>query len=380
MSLSVKLVDLYAHIATIWYVLATVFLFYFLLLFLLIPALLYLLICGVHFPMFQRYFLYRSLFILGIAMSSLVIMRFYITDGNSLPTFATSDNPTSKSKSFFTRTLTFLYLPVFNFLLLLYPLKLSFDWSMDAIPRITNLFDPRNALTFVFYTVAYKFVRLCLSNTVFREGTSDYRRKYENRSGVNGFTKMYKHYRTRKHVNRNFKSNNATSAALTGAECDHCDVRQYYEIYLISLSLLVLPFIPATNLFFYVGFVVAERILYIPSVGYCFFVAVTHDILEKRLNFKYFRVLFSLLIIVFSVKTFVRNKDWSDEESLYKSGVEINPPKGEYLMVLREDPTMRHDNTTRLLNLLQQAYSTKFRPFSYFFTLRSKISFNFHFN
>ncbi|PRD29455.1 UNVERIFIED_CONTAM: Transmembrane and TPR repeat-containing protein 3 [Trichonephila clavipes] len=32
----------------------------------------------------------------------------------------------------------------------------------------------------------------------------------------------------------------------------------------ISLSLLVLPFLPASNLFFPVGFVVAERILYIP--------------------------------------------------------------------------------------------------------------------
>lgn len=33
---------------------------------------------------------------------------------------------------------------------------------------------------------------------------------------------------------------------------------------LLAVSLLVLPFLPATNLFFTVGFVVAERILYIP--------------------------------------------------------------------------------------------------------------------
>ena len=35
------------------------------------------------------------------------------------------------------------------------------------------------------------------------------------------------------------------------------------------LSLLALPFLPASNLFFYVGFVVAERVLYIPSAGFC---------------------------------------------------------------------------------------------------------------
>ena len=45
------------------------------------------------------------------------------------------------------------------------------------------------------------------------------------------------------------------------------------QVLLMGLSLLVLPFIPATNLFFYVGFVVAERILYIPSMGFCLLAA-----------------------------------------------------------------------------------------------------------
>ena len=37
----------------------------------------------------------------------------------------------------------------------------------------------------------------------------------------------------------------------------------------LCLSLMALPFLPASNLFFYVGFVVAERVLYIPSAGFC---------------------------------------------------------------------------------------------------------------
>lgn len=36
---------------------------------------------------------------------------------------------------------------------------------------------------------------------------------------------------------------------------------------------MVLPFLPASNLFFPVGFVVAERVLYIPSMGFCLLVA-----------------------------------------------------------------------------------------------------------
>ncbi|XP_065216736.1 protein O-mannosyl-transferase TMTC2-like [Planococcus citri] len=297
----------------------------------------------------KRYYLYRSLAILSIAMGGLLIIRFYVTDGNNLPTFASSDNPVSKSKSFFTRTLTFLYLPVFNFTLLLCPSKLSFDWSMDAIPQITSIFDSRNILTFGFYTVGCNFVKTCLLHTVFNSSADriDYKSKYHEKAiAANGICASSKDYWTPKMTRTSSKSSNGFAPTKNGfnhlngfadkynghahaisSAHRKTDQRRYYEIYLISISLLVLPFLPATNLFFYVGFVVAERILYIPSVGYCFFIAVSFDVLQRRFNFKYFRVLFSLFIIVLSAKTILRNEDWHDEESLYKSGVEINPPK-----------------------------------------------------
>ena len=42
--------------------------------------------------------------------------------------------------------------------------------------------------------------------------------------------------------------------------------RQYLSF---ALSLLTISFIPASNLVIPVGFVIAERVLYIPSIGYC---------------------------------------------------------------------------------------------------------------
>ena len=45
---------------------------------------------------------------------------------------------------------------------------------------------------------------------------------------------------------------------------------------------MVLPFIPASNLFFPVGFVVAERILYTPSFGFCLLVALGFQVLKDR--------------------------------------------------------------------------------------------------
>jgi len=93
---------------------------------------------------------------------------------------------------------------------------------------------------------------------------------------------------------------------------------------LLALALLVFPFIPATNLFFYVGFVVAERVLYIPSTGYCLLVSVA--VSTCRLRRKHGMML--LLVLSLAARTLVRNADWLNEESLYRSGISVNPAKG----------------------------------------------------
>ena len=41
----------------------------------------------------------------------------------------------------------------------------------------------------------------------------------------------------------------------------------------LGLVLLVVPFLPACNIFFRVGFVIAERVLYLSSAGYCLLLA-----------------------------------------------------------------------------------------------------------
>ena len=46
------------------------------------------------------------------------------------------------------------------------------------------------------------------------------------------------------------------------------------QVLTMGLCMMVAPFIPASNLFFPVGFVVAERVLYLPSMGYCLMVAL----------------------------------------------------------------------------------------------------------
>jgi hypothetical protein len=101
------------------------------------------------------------------------------------------------------------------------------------------------------------------------------------------------------------------------------------EVVLLSLAFIALPFLPATNLFFYVGFVVAERVLYIPSVGYCLLIGLGCHVIHSRTSKSLVLVCASLLLATFSVRTVQRNRDWMDEESLYRSGIPVNPPKCE---------------------------------------------------
>ena len=102
-----------------------------------------------------------------------------------------------------------------------------------------------------------------------------------------------------------------------------------YGVVLFSLSLLVFPYVPASNLFFPVGFVVAERVLYLPSMGLCLLAGhglwklLQHTQKKQALNITIKGAL-AFLLLTHTVKTVHRNSDWKDSLSLYKAGVKLN--------------------------------------------------------
>ena len=60
----------------------------------------------------------------------------------------------------------------------------------------------------------------------------------------------------------------------------------FHEIALSGLAILILPFIPASNMLQTVGFTVAERVMYLPSMGFCIlfsltFHSVSHAVLSS---------------------------------------------------------------------------------------------------
>lgn len=320
----------------------------------------------------------------------------------SPPVFATADNPAARDSSFITRTLTFSYLPVFNFFLLICPTQLSFDWSMDAISRISSIFDARNIPTIVFYTIISKVTwkaiiqefrkrqDISLNNkenryykprygNSKRNQKSNYynnsnrmqhrngldsleRRSYYTpyREGVSS-KKQYcpctgcKHPLTEEHTNacRNINNNNImthqsmcicnshneTKANTFRIKEKKPPYRSVYVALLTFLGFMVLPFVPASNSLFYVGFVVAERVLYMPSVGFCLLLGLGAGTLtsgwrSRDRRSKIFKIILLIVVLAMSIRTVYRNYDWRDEESLFRSALHINPPKGEcYLFI-----------------------------------------------
>ncbi|XP_075945746.1 protein O-mannosyl-transferase TMTC3 isoform X2 [Anarhichas minor] len=205
-----------------------------------------------------------KLIVLVISTLLLVIVRVQVIQ-SQLPVFTRFDNPAAVSPTP-TRQLTFNYLLPVNAWLLLNPSELCCDWTMGTIPLVESLLDLRNLATLVFYT----FLGLLAYHSL-----------------------RYRH-----------------SSART---------------VIMALSLIVLPFIPASNLFFPVGFVVAERVLYVPSMGFCVLVAhgfkiVSHKGPLKKISW----LIIGVLLTTHAVKTFKRNWDWESEYSLFTSALKVN--------------------------------------------------------
>ncbi|XP_051580547.1 protein O-mannosyl-transferase TMTC2 [Myxocyprinus asiaticus] len=265
--------------------------------------------------------LLSSVFVLGCWGIFLLAGRLYWM-GNKPPNFSNSDNPAADCPCFLSRTLTFFYLPAMNIWLLLCPVMLSFDWSMDALPLVRSVADWRNLHTVAFYgsLLALAWFGLRSSSTKGKE-TNGKVHHVANGKSTNG------HGCSSDHEHSTLYSN-----GTNGTVKHHVSSLPTTEsLVLFSLGLLVVPFIPATNLFFYVGFVVAERVLYIPSMGFCLLVAVGMRSLFVRLRRKSSRTLLmgscAALVLLFGMKTVLRNHDWHNEEMLYRSGISVNPAK-----------------------------------------------------
>uniref|UniRef100_A0A8D9AGM0 dolichyl-phosphate-mannose--protein mannosyltransferase n=1 Tax=Cacopsylla melanoneura TaxID=428564 RepID=A0A8D9AGM0_9HEMI len=215
----------------------------------------------------------RPLWIRQGVLVSVGVLALYLRwciMGSAPPTFKPIDNPASFHEQFLMRVLNYNYIYAVNVWLLLCPEWLCNDWSMGSVPLIQSWSDYRVGFVLLFWTALLGLlVRVVLS--LFSQ--------------------------------------------------------QSRRDLLIALSLIIVPFLPASNLLFRVGFVIAERNLYIPSLGFCLLVVL--GVMRALHTFtKHSHNLFAgfiFIVFILSVRTVNRNEDWMNEVRLYESAIRVSP-------------------------------------------------------
>lgn len=99
------------------------------------------------------------------------------------------------------------------------------------------------------------------------------------------------------------------------------------EIFFAALFFLV-SYSIVSNFIVVIGTIMNERLLYLPSAAFCIFVVTALGGLSERFINKKNSSLVVILLVVpllcyFSVRTFLRNKDWRDEISLMQADLRV---------------------------------------------------------
>ncbi|KAK0133747.1 Transmembrane and TPR repeat-containing protein 4 [Merluccius polli] len=243
-----------------------------------------LLICNVNvFELSQRLLLRRKsidvselvrsgllsrLAVLVVGGASMFYARWRIM-GTGPPAFTEVDNPASFADSMFLRIVNYNYYYSLNAWLLLCPWWLCFDWSMGCVPLINSATDWRIVWLLLLWCVLIGLI----------------------------------------------------SQALCSPDS------QRRRTLTLGLVLLVVPFLPACNLFFRVGFVVAERVLYLSSAGYCLLLAYAlgHCCCRWPRHRRLLGVCVLALLGVYVVRCAHRSHQWRSERSLFTSALLVCP-------------------------------------------------------
>jgi tetratricopeptide (TPR) repeat protein len=87
-----------------------------------------------------------------------------------------------------------------------------------------------------------------------------------------------------------------------------------------------LNLLPASNLLFPIGTIMAERLLYLPLAGWLACVALAIDFAALRTRqARLAPVIVGLIAVGFAIRTWVRNNDWKDDLTMATASVQTSP-------------------------------------------------------
>lgn len=211
---------------------------------------------------------WRRILVLVLSLTIVIALRMQM----GTPTFHLEDNPIAVIEDRVFRAINHVFLHSINAWLLICPDWLSFDWSMGCLSIIRSWNDIRLLGVFIHLGILFSIALIitCIINS----------------------------RRRRKQI-----------AAL--------------------FILTIVPFLPASGLI-HVGFVIAERLLYMPSIGWCLVIGLGfRRLLFKLTKFIYLqatlKVLFIVIVFIYVLKTRTRASQWNDGLTLYQSALRVCP-------------------------------------------------------
>lgn len=202
-------------------------------------------------------------------------VRVWYTAGTQIARMDPMSNPVAASEDPHIRRLSYALVHGMYMKLLVWPFFLCYDYSMDAVPLVESLGDLRLLLPVATYLA---FVQVCCM-AVWR---------LRGRGG----------------------SHNRQLVA---------------EGLALGIAIFVLSFLPMTNILFPIGTLVAERLLYIPSIGFlCAAVSFLHlqvsaggrHSLRKRVRSAFVLGVLLLTICVWWITCYRRVLDWQNVEQI----------------------------------------------------------------
>jgi Flp pilus assembly protein TadD len=103
----------------------------------------------------------------------------------------------------------------------------------------------------------------------------------------------------------------------------------------LSLSWMGLALLPVANLVLPIGTILAERLLYLPSVGFCLLAGAAFQRMESRAiasggtraapRLGALRIVAAILLVALAARSAVRLRDWRDDHAVFEAAVTVHP-------------------------------------------------------
>lgn len=94
----------------------------------------------------------------------------------------------------------------------------------------------------------------------------------------------------------------------------------------MGVGIFAIAILPVSNLLFPIGTIMAERVLYLPSLGFCLVLAFAVTTLAARPRWGLLAVgAFGLLLLAYGARTVLRNRDWRGNATLFATAARASP-------------------------------------------------------